>query len=312
MSMTLAMVATAVLSFSTHTDTTLAVKSGARIELDNFGGQVVVKTWNRDAVRIEAEHSSRTEIAVDKDGDNLSIRAENRHGVPTEVDFRLTVPAWMGLELSGVYMDVEVSGTRGNVHVETVQGDVTVSGGGGFVQLQSVEGEVKLSDASGKIELSAVNQGVEVKNVQGELTIEGVNGDISISGSAATSIEASTVNGAISFDGELRKDGRYQFSTHSGDISIGIPERSDVEVSVSTYSGGFDSTFPVSFTKSRRGRTFEFKLGAGSAQLEVESFQGSVELHRPGERANASDDEDTPKHDKSKPKNKDQDEGNRP
>jgi DUF4097 and DUF4098 domain-containing protein YvlB len=311
MSMTLAMVATAVLSLSTHTDTTLTVKPGARLELDNFGGQIVVKSWSRDAVRIEADHSSRTEIDVEQDGNNLSVKAENRRGVPTEVDFKLTVPAWMALELSGVYTDVEVSGTKGDVKVETVQGDVTVTGGSGFVQLQSVEGEVKLSGASGKIEVSAVNQGVEVSNVQGELSVEGVNGNISISGSTASSVEASTVNGEISFDGELKKDGRYQFSTHSGDISVGIPERSDVEVSVSTYSGDFDSTFPVSFTKSRRGRTFEFKLGAGSAQLEIESFQGTVELHRPGEHTKSSDD-DTPAKDKPRQKDKSKDEENQP
>lgn len=311
MSVTLAMVATAVLSLTTHTDTTLTVKQGARLDLDNFGGEIVVNTWNKDAIRIVAEHSTRTYIEIERDGPRLSVHAENRRGVPSEVDFVLTVPTWMGLELSGVYTDVVVNGTKSDVKAETVQGDVTVNGGSGYVQLSSVEGRVKVTGTSGRIELSAVNEGIEVTNVSGELTIEGVNGDVEIRGATATSVEASTVNGEISFEGDLRKDGRYQFSTHNGDISIGIPERSDVEVSVSTYSGDFDTTFPVSYTKSRRGRSFEFKLGAGGAQLEIESFQGQVDLHRPGERPNASSDEEG-QHEKSKHKSKDNDEENRP
>ena len=42
-----------------------------------------------------------------------SVRTEGRRGPPSAVDLTITVPAWMGLDLSGVYTDVTVDGVRG-------------------------------------------------------------------------------------------------------------------------------------------------------------------------------------------------------
>ncbi len=283
MSMTLAVAALAALTLSTHTDTTLTVSPGTRLELENFGGDIAVTTWAKNAVRIEAEHGSRTRVTVDRAEPALVVKASGRMGVPASVDFKLTVPAWMALGLSGVYGDVTVEGTRGEVSVETVRGDIHVTGGSGAISLQSVEGEVALEGARGRAELSSVNAGVRVSNHEGDLTVETVNGEVELENVRSGAVEASTVNGDVLFEGEIREDGHYSFGTHNGDLVVALPAQPGVTVSVATYSGEFESSFPVRLTESRRGKRFKFTLGSGSAELELESFEGAIRLYRRGD-----------------------------
>src|SRR5512143_3093933 len=126
------------------TDTTVAVRPGARLNLDNFDGGVVVTTWSRNAVRVQATHDDDTRVEVDVSGASVDVRGHSRYG-PPEVEYRLTVPADMSLEISTHSGDVQIDGTRGEVDVQTTEGVVKVNGGAGRVSLQSVEGEITLS-----------------------------------------------------------------------------------------------------------------------------------------------------------------------
>ena len=55
----------------------------------------------------------------------MSVRTQGRHGPPTEIDLRISVPAWMALSLSGVHTDAKIEGVRAPIAVETVEGEVT-------------------------------------------------------------------------------------------------------------------------------------------------------------------------------------------
>jgi DUF4097 and DUF4098 domain-containing protein YvlB len=98
-----------------------------------------------------------------------------------------------------------------------------------------------------------------------------------------------SVNGELEYDGTIKNSGRYAFSTHNGDITVTVPDGSNAAVSVATFSGDFASEFPVTLTETRKGKRFSFTLGTGSAQMTLESFQGSIELVRPGSSRGARD-----------------------
>ena len=272
----------AALAFSPHTDTTLTVTPETRLVIENFAGEVVVGTWSRNAVRIEADHSSRSVVEIERDGSTVSVKPHGKWGAPSSVDFRITAPATVALEITGVYNDVTIEGTRADISVETVRGDVHVSGGAGHIALQSVEGDVTLEKARGRAELSSVNAGVTVTGYDGDLMAETVNGEVVLEDVRGATVEASTVNGDVFYDGEVRGGGRYRFATHNGDILVALPAQPNVSVSVSTYSGEFDSVFPVKLTSSHRNRRMRFTLGSGAAELELESFQGGIRLEQRG------------------------------
>ena len=64
----LAALALTVVAATTHTDTTVSVRPGTRLELNAFAGSISVVTWSRNAVRLGADHSSHTRIALDEKG----------------------------------------------------------------------------------------------------------------------------------------------------------------------------------------------------------------------------------------------------
>jgi Uncharacterized conserved protein len=151
----------------------------------------------------------------------VSVRSEGRRGPPATVDYTITVPAWMGLDLSGVYTDVKVAGVRAPITVETVQGEVDVAGGEGTVSLRSVQGSVKLQDAKGRIDVHSVNEEVRVSNASGEITAETVNGDVVLEQVDATSLDATTVNG----DSAMTVRSGTVGATHSPPITATSPWR---------------------------------------------------------------------------------------
>jgi DUF4097 and DUF4098 domain-containing protein YvlB len=288
----LASAAFAALTLPQQIDSTVPVERGQRLELDLFAGDVNVKTWSRNAVRIVADADGRGRVEIERSATTLSIRSSGRRGPPPSTDVELTVPAWLPLDLSGVYTDITIAGARGPITAETVQGDVTADGGEGLVSLKSVQGGVSVTGAKGRIEANSVNADVEVKRSSGEISAETVNGDIDLTGTDATTLTATSVNGDVYYDGPLHSGGRYALATHNGDVSLAEAEGAGAAVSVSTFNGEFESDFPVTLTETRKGKRFSFTIGSGSAQVSLESFQGTVRLVRPGAATRARGDRD--------------------
>ncbi|MBA3893887.1 MAG: DUF4097 family beta strand repeat protein [Gemmatimonadales bacterium] len=270
-------------------DSTVPAERGQRLEVSSYAGDISVRSWNRNAVRVTADQEGRTRVEIDRSPGSITIRTVGHRGAPRMVDLVITVPTWMPLDISGVNTDVSVVGARGAVSVETVQGDVDVDGGEGLVSLRSVQGSVALRGAKGRLEVHSVNEDVSVGNSSGEVTAETVNGDITLRAVDASSVMSSSVNGELTYDGTIRNGGRYAFSTHNGDITITVPEGSNAAVSVSTFNGEFASEFPVTLTETRKGKRFNFTLGTGRAQMTLESFQGTIRLVRPGSSRDARD-----------------------
>jgi len=265
-------------------DTTLAVAQGQRLQVNAYGGEVAVQAWNRNAVRVEATTSGRHRVQVSVSGPVVSVRTEGRHGPPEDAELRISAPAWMAMSVSGVNTNVKVTGSRAPIAVETVEGEVQVNGGNGLISLRSVQGRVTLKGARGRIKVNSVNEDLEVTNSAGEIMAETVNGEIVLDRVDAATVDASTINGDISYDGPIKSGGRYSLTTHNGDIMVTVAEASSASVAVSTFNGEFESEFAVPLSGTRKGKGFSFTLGSGSAQVNLESFQGTIRLVRPGSK----------------------------
>jgi DUF4097 and DUF4098 domain-containing protein YvlB len=134
--------------------------------------------------------------------------------------------------------------------------------------------------------------------VSGDVNAETINGEITITDARANNAEATTVNGDVRYTGSISDTGLYRFTTHQGDILMGVPDRLNATVSVRTYQGEFRSTLGVSVGEMRRGRRQTFTVGGGTAQIELESFGGEILLRRiseipaPREKREEEDEED--------------------
>jgi DUF4097 and DUF4098 domain-containing protein YvlB len=263
------------------------VTKGTRLVLSNQAGEVVVRSWDQDRVRIQATHGAREQISAETTDSTLRIRtqrAQGSRGPGGLVDYELTVPRWMPVNLSGTYLDATISGTTAEVTVETVHGNARVTGGNGNVSLRSVEGVITVDKASGRVQATTVNEGIRITNVSGEITAETTNGDIFIDNAQTSNLEAYTVNGEVTFNGTIRDNGVYRLGTHNGDIRVGLGGANNATVFVRTFQGDFAADFPVQLPEGQNPRSgskrFNFTLGSGSARIELQSFGGDIVLGR--------------------------------
>lgn len=267
-----------------QTDQTVAVSRGARLLVENFAGEVTIRTWDRDSLRVQARHAARARVSVRTVTTGVRVSSSAERGPIGSVDYDITAPTWMPIRIEGQFNFVTVEGSQAEVSAETVRGDVVIKGGNGVVA-KSVEGDVTVEGARGRINVSSVNEGVALTACSGEIFAETVNGPIAMSAMDASSVEAGSINGNITYEGSAAAGGRYRFTSHNGNITVTVPETSNAAFAVRTYQGGFHSTLPVkgeAERQARNGRRVVFTLGNGSAEFELETFNGSIRLRKPG------------------------------
>jgi hypothetical protein len=263
-----------------ETDTSFSVPEGSRLAIHNFAGTVIVRPGPRNVVRIQAVHPRPIRVLVSREGASYDVRTHGRHLPQPPVDYRITAPASMSLDLEGFHCDMDIDGWKSDVLAETVRGAVRLRGGQGLIRLSSMTGGVDVSGAKGRMQLSSVESGVGVHDAAGEISIEAVNGNVVLDRVRSRLVEAATVSGDVQFTGWIDDAGRYRLTTHRGNLDVLLPPEADATVQVSTFSGGFQSAFPVRPGALRPGRVFSFTLGAGRALMDLQSFEGRIRVRQ--------------------------------
>jgi DUF4097 and DUF4098 domain-containing protein YvlB len=271
------------------TDETVPVQRGMRLTINNFAGEVVIHSWEKDQIHVVARHQARTQVSIHNSGSVVLITASGTHGPQGSVDYDITAPAWMPIRTEGTYNFVTMEGVQAEVFANTVRGDVIIKGGTGTITAKSVEGEVDVEGARGKVNVNSVNEKIRISNSSGEITAESVHGSITMTGMDATSVDASSINGTITYEGRIADNGHYSFETHNGDLLLGLPENTNATFTIRTYQGSFSTDLPlqgmgpaggVRPNELQRGRRVTTTLGNGSADVSLETFGGTIRLRR--------------------------------
>lgn len=271
-----------------QTDTVFAVGSATRLEVDAPGGSVTVEVWDRNEVRVRAEHSSRTYVDIDRRGATIDVEAEARRGPANIVDFVITVPRSFDLELDGMYTDITVEGADGEVEAESLHGDVIIRGGRGVVKASSVQGRVLIEGSQGRVEAESAAAEIRIRNASGEILAESAGGDIILENVRATSVDVGTVGGRVFYSGTFAANGSYFFGSHGGTVTLSLPENVAASMTLSTIYGSITSNLPGAPARFEKGQRNAFQVGGGGAVVEVETFGGRIRVVRQGTEGSAA------------------------
>lgn len=275
-----------------QTDTIVDARGASRLSLENFRGEVVVRTWDRDAVQIQADHPDTRYVDIEHHGSTIEIDVETERGMgfTGSVDFHLTVPAGMDLEIEGMAVEVDVQGVGGEVDISTIHGSITVVGGRGNITLESVNGSITVEGAEGDIEVTGVAGNIDLSDCSGDIMVEAVGGSVAMTGIRSRDVEAGTVGGTLRFEGEIQDGGIYTLGTHGGQIWLYLPTDINARIEAITLAGGMEVDFPGAPSEPTRNRgipglsekEITFQVGNGSARVEVETFGGTIHILRAG------------------------------
>lgn len=260
-----------------HVDTIVSVRAGDRFVVENLSGEFHVGTWDRNEVQAV---SMARGVGVGLRASSGRVELERADWGEWDDDdrYRITVPDWMPVELSGTEMTVTVQGVGGGVSVHTAEGDVRVQDVTGPVRLQAVDGVVRVEGVRGDVEARSGDDDVWVVGVEGNVAAESVDGSVTLRDVLGDRVSGVTVDGDVRFEGPLRPGGQYRFVTHDGDVVADVRGQIDASVTVSTFDGEFHVDFPITVERIHGGHEYQFTLGSGSASLSLQAFDGDIRL----------------------------------
>lgn len=264
-------------------DTNVRLPRNGAIEIDTRLRDVVVRTGATDVVTIRGG-------SAELDGGMLQISGDdrrNRSGGALEV----TVPMWARVDVSSVGGNLTFTGAPDRLHAETVNGFIHLNGGSGSVELETVAGSVVVSEFRGTtLSIDATGGPVTVTNATGTISVDNVNGNVTLHGIRSNNVSASTINGAVEFEGPFVATGRYEFSSQNGNVTLVVPGDVSARMKISTMNGQLISPQIPATTNGtqdatapgRGEHTFTVVYGAGAAQVTIDVFNGNVIVKRAG------------------------------
>lgn len=262
------------------TDTVFAADGATRIDIEGASGDVVVRGWDRDQIRVRAEHSRRTALDIRHRGGTIFLEAEGRNWTAI-ADFEINVPRGMDVSVDGFNVAVDVEGVGSGVEVSTIQGDVRVVGARGDVRIETVNGRVEMEDVDGKIEVSSPAGHMTFRDIGGELRVEAVGGSVRMERMRTHGADVSSVGGRIEYEGDIVAGGEYYFGTHGGTIILEIPRGVNAEFNAASVMGRIRADYPGAPQPERKDR-LRFTVGDGSAEVDMETYGGTITIREPG------------------------------
>ncbi|HEX5754972.1 MAG TPA: DUF4097 family beta strand repeat-containing protein [Arenimonas sp.] len=279
---------------ATPINETRPLAADGQVSIENLKGRIVVRTWDRQEVRIGGRLGEGVEkLAVEGSDQNLSITVRyprsggswfgNWGGSKTEpTDLEVTVPAAAALSIQSVSASVDVDGTRGHrLAIESVSGSVHVSGAKSEdVRIETVSGSQRLDLASQAVNASSVSGSIVLQgDIGGRVRVETVSGTAEVKTGVIERLDANTVSGSLELDTRLAANATVRAESVSGGIRLSVPKGTGAEVQIETFSGGIRSVVGEVITERYGpGKSLRARMGEGGGDIRLESFSGSVAL----------------------------------
>jgi DUF4097 and DUF4098 domain-containing protein YvlB len=277
-----------------------------RLSLANISGDIAVTGGSGDEVVVEAvkrTRGDRSRLAdVRIDVSNSPTRVDIRTDYPrfgntnASVDYTVTVPNGVSIELHSVSGAIKVTGVRGAVRAETISGHVTIGDAPNVELAKTVSGDVSLSGISTEGNLSAgtVSGTITAKGLKARrVELSSVSGDVNLTDVNASSVRAKSVSGGFEYSGSIAKGGEYDVNVHSGTIRFALSNPPGFYLNADSFSGSIRTDFPVTIggtntrdTDDRRrgrtgiGRSIHGVNGDGSATLTLRTFSGDIVISK--------------------------------
>jgi DUF4097 and DUF4098 domain-containing protein YvlB len=257
-----------------------------RISIENLSGSVTVEGWDREEVAVSGTLANDAE-ELEITGSETRIKIEvifpdfSKKIHDADSDLKVNVPHKSWVRVSGVNTIIEISKVSGTLELESVNGEITVSGEPKAIEAQSVNGKIRVESSTSKVDAESVSGTVILLGVQGDVSASTVSGDIEVTGDEFETGDFSSVSGAIEFDGTPGETSSLDFDSHSGTVTLLLPEDLSAEFDVNTFSGGIDNEFGPearSTSKYAPGKELNFTVGSGDARISVNTFSSTIRL----------------------------------
>ena len=279
-------------------DKTVALAKDGKVVLGNVSGNIDVKIWNRNEVKIDAlktskadtkakaeENAKLVKITVKEEGNTLRIKTEYPEkkikNLSVSVAYNLTIPSGASVQITNVSGNLNLGEIGGAVKANTTSGNVILAGAKKGAKCTTVSGNVEVSAVTGNVFLETVSGTVTATNVSGNVDAKTTSGGIVLDGiKDAKDISAEVLSGTVKYTGDIFSDGRYHLKSHSGGVKMMIPANSAFDLEASTFSGSVDTDFDVTVSGKVSKKKLSGTVNGGGAEVTLKTFSGSITVKK--------------------------------
>jgi DUF4097 and DUF4098 domain-containing protein YvlB len=253
----------------------------AVVEIDGAGGALKIVGWNKPEVWVTGTLGRGAE-GLELGGTSRRVRIDLEvEGNPNSVvsNLEIHVPNGARVEVDAMSADIDVLDVNGTVTADTVAGSISVTGSASEVNLESVNGSVDVACACTRAHVESVNGSVTVKGARGEVEASTVNGTLSVVGASFERARLETVNGRITFEGELQKRATLDVESVGGSVELRLPATTNADFEINTFSGTIRNDWGVESRKASRWtdeKELSFTAGSGGATVTIQTLSGDV------------------------------------
>lgn len=286
------------------------IGANGQLDLETLSGDVTIRRGSSRELVVEVVREARgaTDAAVktglaevravsEERGGRVTIKAvypsqRGRSQYSVSVNYIVSAPAGTSISTRSLSGDVTVEGIDGELSINSTSGDVKVISVTQLAKVSTVSGDITLTNvtAQGLLEASTMSGEILATNIKARrVDLGAIAGGVTARGIDAGDVKLHSMADDISFEGPLTSRGRYEFTSHAGDVRITIDGRVGFTLDASTFSGSVRSDLALQNSRSggralagRRGREDNTSLsgtfGDGSAVISARSFNGEVIL----------------------------------
>lgn len=246
-------------------------------------GNIIVATSGSEVVTVDVSNS-RVEFEEQCFDDHVEIDGSVPERVYGPLDWRITVPRSVNLDVRTMAGYIRIADTDGNVTARTMSGSVNVGDVGGNVAIVTQGGSILAEDIGGNAELRSSGGGqIEIGNVGGNAEIDTLFGAITM-GRIQGRVQAETESGSITIE---ESQGQLDAETMAGDIVIGTAGRAVVHtaggnVTAGLVRGPFIGTTDLGNIRVDRAESYiDASSGTGdiTARLIPASLDGDLHIN---------------------------------
>lgn len=172
---------------------------------------------------------------------------------------------------------IDIKNLGGNVSLRNIQGGIFAETYEGDVTVENSAGHISLKTSSGNIIAFEVSPG-QVRDVFKAMTS---SGSVTLQKVEHRQIEASSVSGALLFNGKFLPGGIYKFKTTEGDVKLAIPHASSCRVVAWYGYGSIKSDVPwtiVTENISPGGKSLNAVIGEGNSTVNLTTNRGRISI----------------------------------
>ena len=231
-------------------------------------GNLLIDTSASGFVEVEVSNAA-IEVVENCFDDHVEVGGTAPAQFFGPVDWRISVPTTVDLDLITFAGGVRVSTTEGNVTLRTTGGSVVTEDIGGTAAMITQGGSILVGNIGGDAELRSLGGQIQIGDVAGNAELETLGGPIT-TGIIAGQVRAETAGGTIRIS---ESQGDLNAMTLAGDIVIGTASRATVQTAGGNIIGLVIRGPFQGFTELGN-----IQLGEALASVEATSGMGDIQV----------------------------------